>query len=861
MDKSFQNRVERWAWAVPSAMTLAVLAACGGGSDSGDVSAATVTPAAITSQPNDQSVASAGSASFSVGADGSGARIQWQLSTDGGLTWSNVAGATGSTLSLSNVTAAQNGDLYRAVVSASDGSTATSAPVTLRVEATVTPPVITAHATSARAIEGGTASFSVTATGAGLRYQWQVSTDGSTWADVANATEATLTLSELPLAADGRSYRVTVTNSAGSTTSAPVTLQVQAATAQPQVLSGPAAVAVVAPATATFTASVAGSPTPTLQWQRSGDSGSSWVDIAGATAATYTTPATSTADSGTLYRVVATNSVDSAVSDSARLTVTASSTAPSITTQPSAATASVGGQATFTVAGTGTPAPTVQWQVSTDGTTWTNIAGANASSYATGAVSLSDSGRRYRALLTNSQGSTPSNAVLLTVTPLTSLLSGRAWTTGAALEANDQPVEGFSAAIDDSGRVMVLFVKSDGSRKVLWAVRGEPGATGAAPTFTSPLALDATLPVASSEPYRVVAAPGGDMLATWISRQPCTSSSYNTSGNCLYRYAARFVAANNTWEAPIQVASTRSTTLGNVMLNDQGDMLVEVTGWTKVSGSLADTDATVTWKGRADSSFRQQNITGTNLGTRRQFLDGDGNLLLVGQASQNATTDIVAYRGTVTGGIGNQEIIDTRGAAATFRDAWMGRRGHVVVMWNQNNGTADTRYAATLDRAGDAWTLAQLNIANEGTSPRYAAVNDDGSFTLYSNGLRLIRRSGIWGNYARFSDWGFWNEYYADFAMSRNGNMLVVKNGNLLKNNGWASFDGNAGAVVQPFPTDATGPGYLLGVKSELAGHAYLSQSGVGFFLSINTFDVLPTAAVPSGDKRTVDNLWGFYFK
>lgn len=83
---------------------------------------------------------------------------------------------------------------------------------------------------------------------------------------------------------------------------------------------------------------VLGVPAPTLQWQRSTNSGGTWTDIGGATGTSYTTPSTSvtggSANSGDQYRVRATNSVQSNVaSTAATLTVSASSdiTAPTMT--------------------------------------------------------------------------------------------------------------------------------------------------------------------------------------------------------------------------------------------------------------------------------------------------------------------------------------------------------------------------------------------------------------------------------------------------------------------------------------------------------------------------------------------------
>lgn len=57
---------------------------------------------------------------------------------------------------------------------------------------------------------------------------------------------------------------------------------------------------------ATFTASVAGPLHPRLQWQQQKPSGP-WTDITGANGPRYTTPALRVADSGTRYRVIATN--------------------------------------------------------------------------------------------------------------------------------------------------------------------------------------------------------------------------------------------------------------------------------------------------------------------------------------------------------------------------------------------------------------------------------------------------------------------------------------------------------------------------------------------------------------------------
>lgn len=94
--------------------------------------------------------------------------------------------------------------------------------------------------------------------------------------------------------------------------------------AQPPVVTRePASVRVVVPAAATFEAAASGSPEPSYQWQLSEDGGASFADIAGATAATYTTAATALDNSGRQFRVRATNAGGSVVSARAALTVAA----------------------------------------------------------------------------------------------------------------------------------------------------------------------------------------------------------------------------------------------------------------------------------------------------------------------------------------------------------------------------------------------------------------------------------------------------------------------------------------------------------------------------------------------------------
>ena len=82
----------------------------------------------------------------------------------------------------------------------------------------------------------------------------------------------------------------------------------------------PADQIVHAGAAATFAATAAGTPFPTVQWQRSSDGGTSWGDLAGANSTTLTLTAQA-ADGGDRFRAVFSNSAGTATSRAALLTV------------------------------------------------------------------------------------------------------------------------------------------------------------------------------------------------------------------------------------------------------------------------------------------------------------------------------------------------------------------------------------------------------------------------------------------------------------------------------------------------------------------------------------------------------------
>jgi len=95
-------------------------------------------------------------------------------------------------------------------------------------------------------------------------------------------------------------------------------------TGAPYIIAQPVNQTVTAGQTATFSVTAAGTAPLAYQWQKNG------ADISGATGASYTTPVTTTSDSGEQFRVVVSNSGGSVTSMPATLTVSAGQVASTV---------------------------------------------------------------------------------------------------------------------------------------------------------------------------------------------------------------------------------------------------------------------------------------------------------------------------------------------------------------------------------------------------------------------------------------------------------------------------------------------------------------------------------------------------
>lgn len=304
------------------------------------------------------------------------------------LSLAGCVGLTGAgtpaTKSNSTSSPASSGTLAASATTLSFGNVATGSttPQTLTLTNTGAAAVTISQATVTGAgfsVTGGMSSVSIAA---GQNHAFQV--------QFAPAAAGTVS-GGISIASDATNSPLAIALSGTGTTALAITGQ-------------PASQSVTAGQSAIFSVIATGSGTLTYQWKKGGAS------ISGATASSYTTPATTSSETGTQFTVVVTDGNASVTSNPAILTVTASAVAPSITSQPANQTVTAGKAATFSVTATGTAPLTFQWKKN-----GAAITGANLESYTTPATTASDTNAKFTVTVTNSVSNATSNAATLTV--------------------------------------------------------------------------------------------------------------------------------------------------------------------------------------------------------------------------------------------------------------------------------------------------------------------------------------------------------------------------------------------------------------------------------------------------------------
>ncbi|MGO8675015.1 MAG: beta strand repeat-containing protein, partial [Limisphaerales bacterium] len=423
-----------------------------------------------------------------------------------------------------------------------------------------TAPGIVTQPVSQGVAAGANVSFSVTASGTPpLSYQWQFN-----GANLSGATTSSLTLTNVQTANAG-SYTVVVTNSAGSVSSAAAVLTVLTA---PAIVTEPVGQSVLAGANVNFNVTASGTPPLGYQWQFNG------ANLSGATASSLTLTSVQTANAGS-YTVEVTNSAGSVSSAAAVLTVL---TAPAVVSQPVSQTVGAGANVSFSVAASGTPPLSYQWQFN-----GANLSGATGSSLTLTSVQTANAGS-YTVEVTNSAGSVSSAAAVLTVLTAPAIVS--------------QPVSQTVAA----GANVSFSVTASGAAPLSyqWQFNGAnlSGATTGSLTLTSVQTADAgSYTVVVSNSFGSVTSAAAVLtllIPPAIVTQPASQSvtaganvgfSVTASGTAPLSYQWQFNGAN------LSGATGSNFTLTSVQTPNAGNYVVVVTN---LAGSVTSAAALLT---------------------------------------------------------------------------------------------------------------------------------------------------------------------------------------------------------------------------------------------------------------------------
>ncbi|MBK7289259.1 MAG: hypothetical protein IPI78_02835 [Chitinophagaceae bacterium] len=375
---------------------------------------------AVTTHPSSQAICVDNNVTFNAAGTGI-TGYQWQVSTNGGLTWNPIVGAMATSYTITGVTFSLNNNQYRCVFTGQCGTTNTN-PATLTVN---TLPNIAGQPSNIAVCSGSSATFTATATGTSITYQWQISTTGmggtysnlSNVAPYSNVGTATLIINPTTTGLNGNYYRCVVSGTCTPpATSNPALLTVNSSVT---VTGNPSNQTICEGTGTSFTSFASGSGLMD-QWEVSTNGGGTWANVvnnanyAGATTPTLTLTNVPPTFNNYRYR----NNITSppctpGITTAATLTV---NTFPVITSHPSNLTICEGANSTFTVgATTGVGALTYQWQFrQTPASAWVDISGATSSTFSQSSV-IGQNGYQFRVIVTAGCGSSNSNPATITV--------------------------------------------------------------------------------------------------------------------------------------------------------------------------------------------------------------------------------------------------------------------------------------------------------------------------------------------------------------------------------------------------------------------------------------------------------------
>ncbi|MBN2663802.1 MAG: immunoglobulin domain-containing protein [Bacteroidales bacterium] len=670
--------------------------------DCGDVTSSTVSlvinsGTVITTQPTNETACAGDNVTFSVAATGSNLTYQWFKQSV------SISGATSANYTINNISAADAANYYCEV--SGDCGDVTSNTVSLTVSAAT---VITNQSNDQTACVGSNVTFSVTATGSNLTYQWFV--DGSS---IGGATSSSLSLTNVSVADEGV-YTCEVSGDCGTVTTSDASLTITTSLT----LGDPTNANVCPSATATFTV-VANGTNLTYQWNKDGAPLSDGGDISGSNAATLSIANVDATDEAS-YTCDVTSDCGNASSNAATLTL---NTATSITTEPTDAIACVTENVTFSVVADGSNL-TYQWYKNT-----VSISGATSADYTISGITIADAGDFY-CEVTGDCGVVTSNTVSLTVNDATSIATQPVGTT--ICEGTD-----YTLSVAANGGTLTYQWYLDGSM-----ISGANSADYEIIAATDADAGDYTCEVtgdcgiATSDLATVIVNPATSIITEPVNTDVCEGD------NATFTVVAQGTNLTYQWYyngSIISGATGTSYTINNVTAADLGDFYCVVSGdcgsVTSVTVSLTigtgitiveqPTDLSVC-EG-ADAVFTV-NATGSNL-SYQWFFDGtiisgatDASYTVIAAAA----SDLGSYSCQITGDCGSlttnsvslsllpQTSIITQPVSVT--DAQVGTTVVFTVVANGSNLMFQwfKDAASIADAITDTYTIENVTVDDQG---------------------------------------------------------------------------------------------------------------------------------------------------
>jgi hypothetical protein len=545
---------------------------------------------------------------------------------------------------------------------------------------------------------------------------------------VLDATTGILSGTPTALAATA-AYTVTATNGGGSTTVA-LSLAVNPSPTAPVFTLQPVNLTLTEGQNGQFVVAVSGTPTPTLEWQYSVSNGP-WTGF-GVTTPTYAVSGVTLGDNGRRYRVAAKNGAGTTYSDPATLTVNALLVAPTFTTQPGNATITEGQNAQFVVAATGAPAPTLQWQVSTNGgSSWADISGATNANFDVLGATLSQNAQQFRAMATNTSGSLPSQAAVLTVH---AAQGAKAFGTAALLEAGPTAAGRPQIAFAPNGDAMAVWMQADSLYFHVWARHYTAASnswgtevlvgTGAGDGWDPKLAFDAQ----------------GNALVIW-------QQDSLAPGSVRYDIWSSYYTAGGGWGGPQLVESddAGSAQSPEVVFDANG---TGIAVWVQSDGIVSQARTNRYTAGTWGTVTILEASTPGASNTPQIAIDASGDAVVVWTRYDGVSDKIYSSRYALPGGWGAPVQIGSGLEPQVASDA----SGNALAVWTQSGGIWSNRYTT-----GVGWgTAALIEWSGGSASSAHVAFDPSGNaVAVWQQNGGFGTNSRIWSNrYTAGVGWG-----------------------------------------------------------------------------------------------------------